>query len=409
MESLIRDRRQPKVDHYVHGAHGFDSCTVKKTILTVVLLAALVFNAGVALWLIAPHGTPKLNAARAAATIDQLDRTEAQPTGEIELNGEWALRTDAPSSVGYRIGEQAAGRDFSTAVGRTNAVTARLVVQDRRMVSVTVDADLRALASDQILRDRMIRTKGLEIDAFPTASFASTVAIDLSALATTGSIVNMELSGSLTLHGVTRDLMTTVAIEVRRATVVVTGSAEITLADFGIAKPQVANILSIADRGTVEWQLFLVRSSPAGQAAVPTSVSTATPPTGSAPGSRVPAHINVAQSAYGSILVDELGRTLYMYGSDTPGSSVCFDDCLVVWPALETVGAPIAGPGVDAHALSTFVRPDGTTQVQYQGMPLYRGNGEQPGEIKCQGAYDVWFVVSPAGVPILDIAPVTTG
>jgi hypothetical protein len=42
-------------------------------------------------------------------------------------------------------------------------------------------------------------------------------------------------------------------------------------------------------------------------------------------------------------------------------------------------------------------------------MPLYLGSGdEQPGIINCQGADDVWFVVSPSGVPILDIVPTTS-
>jgi predicted lipoprotein with Yx(FWY)xxD motif/polyisoprenoid-binding protein YceI len=384
---------------------------MKRTVLTIVLLAALVFNAGVALWLMAPHATPRLSADKAAATIDQLDKTVVQPSGEIELNGEWALRTDAPSSVGYRIGEQAAGRDFSTAVGRTNAVTAHLTVRDNRLATVTLDADLRALASDQILRDRMIRKKGLEIDSFPTASFTSSDTVDLSALATTGSIVHVELPGSITLHGVKGNVTAVVAVEVRRATVVVTGSIELTLSDYGISKPQVANILSIADRGTVEWQLFFTRSS-SSDAAAPSSSTPATASTTahSTDPSTTPTRIDVANSAYGPILVDQLGRALYMFGSDTPGVSACTDDdCVGGWPVVATVGPAIAGPGIDARALSTFKRPDGTTQVQYQGMPLYRCSGdEKPGEVTCQGAIDVWFVVSPSGVPILDVTPPST-
>ncbi len=49
----------------------------------------------------------------------------------------------------------------------------------------------------------------------------------------------------------------------------------------------------------------------------------------------------------------------------------------VLWPALLTEGAPIAGPGVNHSFLGTVTRTDvlsGQTvqQVTYAGLPLYR-------------------------------------
>jgi len=190
---------------------------------------------------------------------------------------------------------------------------------------------------------------------------------------------------------------------------VVTGSVDVTLADYSITKPKVANILSINDRGSVEWQLFFVRSA-SDEASITTTSTVSTTPTtvdgSAAPAS--PAQIKVGQSEYGQILVDELGRTLYMFGPDTPGKSTCFDDCITGWPAVATRGTPLAGPGVDARSLSALTRPDGTQQVQYHGMPLYLCGSELPGAADCQGTDDVWFVVSPGGDPILDVEPPTS-
>jgi predicted lipoprotein with Yx(FWY)xxD motif len=52
--------------------------------------------------------------------------------------------------------------------------------------------------------------------------------------------------------------------------------------------------------------------------------------------------------------------------------SNCTGACAAVyWPPVLTTGRPLAGPGVDQHALGIIVRPDGSHQVTYNGQPLY--------------------------------------
>jgi predicted lipoprotein with Yx(FWY)xxD motif len=46
-------------------------------------------------------------------------------------------------------------------------------------------------------------------------------------------------------------------------------------------------------------------------------------------------------------------------------------ECAKEWPPLTTKGAPVAGSGVNAALLSTTSRTDGTTQLTYNGHPLY--------------------------------------
>jgi predicted lipoprotein with Yx(FWY)xxD motif len=51
--------------------------------------------------------------------------------------------------------------------------------------------------------------------------------------------------------------------------------------------------------------------------------------------------------------------------------SPCQGLCAIYWPPLLTWDRPVAGPGVDHHALGFIVRPDGSHQVTYNGRPLY--------------------------------------
>jgi predicted lipoprotein with Yx(FWY)xxD motif len=113
-----------------------------------------------------------------------------------------------------------------------------------------------------------------------------------------------------------------------------------------------------------------------------------------------PATVNVSQNAtLGSFLVDSKGMTLYLYTTDTPNTSNCYGPCATAWPPLLTNGAPIAGSGVTGSLLGTTTRTDGTTQVTYNGWPLYYFQTDKvAGDTSGENVQGVWFVITPAGV-----------
>jgi predicted lipoprotein with Yx(FWY)xxD motif len=48
--------------------------------------------------------------------------------------------------------------------------------------------------------------------------------------------------------------------------------------------------------------------------------------------------------------------------------------------------------------LGTTKRTDGTTQVTYNGWPLYYWkNDSKPGDVTGENVQGVWFVITPAG------------
>jgi predicted lipoprotein with Yx(FWY)xxD motif len=114
-----------------------------------------------------------------------------------------------------------------------------------------------------------------------------------------------------------------------------------------------------------------------------------------------PISIGTSKSALGTILVDSQGRTLYLFTRDSGAASMCSGECATAWPPVVTSGAPAAASGANAALLGTSKRADGTTQVTYNGHPLYRFIMDtSPGQTNGQGVAAFggsWFAVTVAG------------
>jgi len=100
----------------------------------------------------------------------------------------------------------------------------------------------------------------------------------------------------------------------------------------------------------------------------------------------------------GTVLVAGSNRmTLYTYNSDVAGSgtSRCNGGCTSEWPPLTVPsGSTVTeGAGVTGR-VATIHRSDGTTQVTYDGLPLYFYSGDSaPGETN--GNYPGWTIARP--------------
>lgn len=119
--------------------------------------------------------------------------------------------------------------------------------------------------------------------------------------------------------------------------------------------------------------------------------------------------VKTANSSLGQILVDGSGRTLYMFKHDTGTTPTCTGSCASTWPPETTTGKAQAG-GVSASMLGATTRPDGTSQVTFDGHPLYYFSGDsKAGDVNGQGVQGIWFAVSPSGSAITTTHTPSTG
>jgi len=128
--------------------------------------------------------------------------------------------------------------------------------------------------------------------------------------------------------------------------------------------------------------------------------SSATSPTSVGGGASGAASVIVGSASspgFGTILTGPNGMTLYTHAGDSATSSTCTGSCATAWPPLPTTGQPSAGAGVTGQ-LGTLTRADGTTQVTYDGLPLYYWEGDaKPGDETGNGI-DGFAVATVGGV-----------
>src|SRR5262249_27270582 len=105
----------------------------------------------------------------------------------------------------------------------------------------------------------------------------------------------------------------------------------------------------------------------------------------------------------GSIVVNAQGHTLYHASREIKGKIACTGNCVYFWFPV-TVGKTqkiVLGKGVNPAKVGTIKRSNGTLQVTYNKLPLYRYYlDRKPGQAKGQGFKDsagTWYVVGTSG------------
>jgi polyisoprenoid-binding protein YceI len=195
----------------------------------------------------------------AAALAFAQAQPSAAPSGPVRLD------VADGSTASYRVQEQLAGINFpSDAVGTTSALTGTLALNADGSVNSAqskLTIDLRTLNSDQEMRDGYIQKRTLETDKFPLAEFVPKRVQGLAwPLPTTGQ-TGFQLTGDMTIHGVTSEITWTgVATFGRDNSIAGRATTSFTFATFGLMKPKLARVLSVDDKIQLEVAFHFKRS-----------------------------------------------------------------------------------------------------------------------------------------------------
>ena len=110
------------------------------------------------------------------------------------------------------------------------------------------------------------------------------------------------------------------------------------------------------------------------------------------------------------VLVGADGKALYTSDQEAGGMVRCTGACLEFWEPLTIQGQPTGT--VSGGTLGVLTRPDGKTQVTFNGDPVYRFLHDQSGQLGGDGLDDAfdgqqftWHAVTAGSAPT---APSTT-
>jgi polyisoprenoid-binding protein YceI len=192
--------------------------------------------------------------------------TTGSATASTGLAGTWTVTT--ASVARYRVKELFVGETAKhDAVAQTSSVTGTLTVSGDssgyQASGITVTADLSSLHSIDTVAGRNVSqrdgivSRQLDVQQFPTAKFTATSA-SVPASVTSGK-ADITVPGTLTIHGVTKNVTVTGQAQVVGDKIEVAGSVAINMADYGVSPPQVP-FTAVDPTATIEFDLFLTKT-----------------------------------------------------------------------------------------------------------------------------------------------------
>ena len=187
-------------------------------------------------------------------------RTAVSPSPTIRL-----VVAAAGNTARYLVQEQLVGVTLpGQAVGETSAITGAITIDSGGNVvagASKIVVGVAGLKSDRDRRDGYVRGRILEADRYPTVELVPTALHGLTAPLPTSGSDTLTLVGALTIHGVTRPTSWRIVAGFHGAQITGTASTGFSFADFGLTRPRVPVVLSVADTIRLEYDFTLQRQS----------------------------------------------------------------------------------------------------------------------------------------------------
>lgn len=199
--------------------------------------------------------------------FSQESRTNTGVALAAPETGEALLLTIDPrhSSALYRVREQFVNVQVPVdAVGTTQSVSGTVAINADGSViqeSTSISVNLATLRSDQSRRDNFIKNNTLQTQRYPEARFVPTDVKGLPFPLPHEGSADVTIAGLMTIRDVTRPVQWQGTAHFTPDGMRVTAATVITFEEFGISKPRVALVLSVADEIRLEADIYLLKTS----------------------------------------------------------------------------------------------------------------------------------------------------
>ena len=241
-----------------------------KVLVAGAVVVAVLVGGGI-WWFLRDDAPEEVNLADAVDQVTTTTGAGDQPGDETAaadgIEGTWTVDTESGdfdfesatgTFAGFRVQEELSTIGSTTAVGRTGDVTGSFTIDGTTVSVAEFEVDLTTITTNESRRDSRVQD-ALETSEFPTATFALTEPLELGDEAASGEPVSVSAVGDLTIHGVTQSVEFPMEAQLVDGTVVLVGSIDRALSDFGVEAPSSPVVLSVSDDFTLELQFLLTR------------------------------------------------------------------------------------------------------------------------------------------------------
>lgn len=188
-------------------------------------------------------------------TVASSDTSTSAITAE-SATGTWKVVSD--SYAGYRVDEVLRGVDV-TVVGRTSDVSGEITIADSNLTSGIITVDVATIATTEPSRDSYFRSNVIESRKFPTATFTLNGPLTIPDSAFTDKKGSGEIKGTLTLHGVTREVTIAIKAGYDGARAQIAGSVPVSWSDYDMTTPSLG-FVEVEKNGFIEFSIYLERA-----------------------------------------------------------------------------------------------------------------------------------------------------
>lgn len=167
------------------------------------------------------------------------------------------------SKVTYTVGETFINQNnrFAVAVGTTGQVSGTVTADPSDPTTAQIgpiEVDISQFESDSSRRDQTIRNQWLESARFPIATFVPTKIEGLPEQYTDGSDTTLTVTGDLTVHEVTREVVFEVTTRLTGDTLTGTATTTLLMSDFGVGPISIMGMLNTEDEVSLSFD-FVAR------------------------------------------------------------------------------------------------------------------------------------------------------
>ncbi|TAK57410.1 YceI family protein [Patescibacteria group bacterium] len=216
---------------------------MNKTITTVVIIVVIILAAF--FYFTRPVSAPTESVESVA---EKLVPTSQGDVDARALDEKLYRVSKSQSQVQFSINEVLRGSPF-TAVGRTSEVAGDFLVSNRAVKVGTMTVNAKTFKTDSTQRDGAIVRFILKSDqpANEFITFKPSQPIALALPLAEGKQISANLSGDLTISGVTKPAIFAVRVQIQNQKLLVTGETIVKRSDFNLKIPELSFIASVDD------------------------------------------------------------------------------------------------------------------------------------------------------------------